>query len=289
MTSYLDYVARWFRVLMPALLLLGLGLSHASALKFADQLYSQGDYTTAATEYKRILYQEADNSADSLYAVQMLMRSLFQASDRAGMFQVCHQYAGYLTPADLAARYNALLMIRDGYYLPAYSLLDRSADPRAKLLRGLSLEYLGKSEEAVTQLRELSLSDSATARLAEEALRIRQKTTKPHTPSPLLAGAFGILPGLGYAVTGRFETALASLVINSALLISSIELYQNDLQWSAGIVFSVFTGFYLGNIYGSASAAAKDRAIYKAAILDEFLKINVDELLSAPGTIADSP
>ena len=248
MTSYLDYLARWFRVLMPALLLLGLGLSHASALKFADQLIPTATMLLSIKEFD----QEADNSADSLYAVQMLMRSLFQASDRAGMFQVSHLYAGYLTPADLAARYNALLMIRDGYYLPAYSLLDRSADPRAKLLRGLSLEYLGKSEEAVTQLRELSLSDSATARLAEEALRIRQKTTKPHTPSPLLAGMLGILPGLGYAVTGRFETAIASLVINSALLISSIELYQNDLQWSAGIVFSVFTtGQYYGSIFRS--------------------------------------
>jgi len=289
MTSYLDYATQWLRALIPSLLLLGIWLIHANTLKFADLLYSQGDYKAAATEYKRILYQEADNSADSLYALQMLMRSLFQASDRAGMFQVTHHYASYLNNADLASRYNALLMIRDGYYLPAYSLLDSCTEPRAKLLRGLSLEYLGNSQEAISQLRALSFSDSVTARLADEALRIRQKTNKPHSPNPLLAGTLGIIPGLGYAVTGRFETALASLVINSALLISSFELYKNDLQWSAGIVFSIFTGFYLGNIYGSASAAAKDRAIYKAAILDDYLKINVDELLNAPGAIADSP
>ncbi len=280
MKSYPKYPSR--SLLYSALVLIfitGIVFCHAQASKFANQLYVQGDYRAAAIEYKRLLSQDATNGADSLYAIQMLMRSLFQTSDRDGMFQVSNTYASVLNSGDLAARYNALLMLIEGYYIPAYGLLEYKTDPRARLLKALSLEYIGDSKAATTQLRELANGDQETAEMVKTALQVQQTVHKPHSVNPYLAGALGVIPGAGYAATGRYETALASLVLNSSLLVSSMELYRKDLKWSAGIVFSVFTGFYLGNIYGSASAAAKDRAIYKAAKLDEYLKANVEGLL----------
>ncbi|HHT29033.1 MAG: hypothetical protein ACOYIS_07460 [Candidatus Cloacimonadaceae bacterium] len=273
---------RHVKAILISLLILGLGVAHSNPHSFADHLFEQGNFHAAAAEYQRILFQEATCFSDSLYAARMLMMSLYRKSDLEAMAKLSESKDQVFLHTDLASRYTSLALIEEGYYVPALGIVNNAKDPRAKLIRGLSLEYLGQFQDAKNQFHELLSADNEIADMTKELLQLQQQTKKPYSPSPLLAGLLGIIPGAGYAATGRFETALASLVLNGALLISSAELKKHGLVWSSGIVFSVFSGFYLGNIFGSAAAAAQDRAIYKTQKLDDYIKENLDALLEVP-------
>jgi tetratricopeptide (TPR) repeat protein len=259
-------------------------MANASPLSFADHLFKQGNFCAASTEYQRVLFQEAACHTDSLYAAKMLMMALYHQSDLETLVKLSESKDQLFLRTDLASRYAGVALIKEGYYVPALRTVNNAKDPKAKLIRGLSLEYLGQSRDARSQFQELLETEDVTANMAKELLQLQQEMIKPHSPSPLLAGLLGIIPGAGYAATGRFETALASLVLNGALFVSSAELKKHGLFWSSGIVFSVFSGFYLGNIFGSAAAAAQDRAVYKTQKLDDYIKRNLDAILEVPGS-----
>lgn len=246
---------------------------------FADQLFGQQDFKAASTEYKRLLFGGTLSHQDSVYAIKMIMNTGLQLSDVQELHRSSLIYAHILQQNDLGLRYNSLNLIRNGYYIPALSSLGSSSNPKSRLLQSLVLEYLGHNKQSQKQLLELQATNPELEQLTQKALETQSLIHKHNFPNPYLAGAASIIPGAGYALSGRYETALASLVLNSVLIMASVELYQKDLKWSAGIVFSVFSGFYLGNVYGSATAAARDRFERRKQLLDEFIGSHITEFL----------
>jgi outer membrane protein assembly factor BamD (BamD/ComL family) len=77
------------------------------------------------------------------------------------------------------------------------------------------------------------------------------------TRHPLTAGLFSIIPGAGQLYCGRYQDALAAFLINTGLILSAWEAFDNDLYALGGVISFVEFGFYSGNIYGAISSAHK--------------------------------
>jgi hypothetical protein len=76
--------------------------------------------------------------------------------------------------------------------------------------------------------------------------------------SPLLAGILsGILPGSGQFYSGKTGQGIAALLLTSGLSLVAIENYNKRGPDKFETIFfgSVFTVFYIGNIYGAAFSA----------------------------------
>lgn len=82
--------------------------------------------------------------------------------------------------------------------------------------------------------------------------------------SPWLGGVLGIIPGLGYAYSGEYGSAIRSVMLNALFIWGMTETADRD-QWGA---FGVLTFFeltwYSGSIYGGVDSAHR----YNAERLD---------------------
>lgn len=84
----------------------------------------------------------------------------------------------------------------------------------------------------------------------------RQLVTAP-TRSPVLAGVLsGVVPGLGQAYVGAWQSAAVSLVLNALFLGTTIELYRQGLPFAGSAAALVFSVTYAGNIINAAESAA---------------------------------
>lgn len=77
------------------------------------------------------------------------------------------------------------------------------------------------------------------------------------TKSPAVAGALSVVPGGGFLYCERYQDALVSFLLNSALMLAAYESFENDNEFLGGAISFVEAGFYAGNIYGSIAGAHK--------------------------------
>lgn len=84
----------------------------------------------------------------------------------------------------------------------------------------------------------------------------RWKENLPKQKSPLLAGTMSaVLPGMGQAYTGSWQSGAMAFFLNALFLSTTLEFAENDLHaasLASGVVFSIT---YLGNILNAAESA----------------------------------
>ena len=72
---------------------------------------------------------------------------------------------------------------------------------------------------------------------------------------PALAAALSIVPGLGYAYTKNYKTAITAFIINGLLAYTVYQSFDNH-QWGLGAIFcSLNLAFYVGNFTGASKSA----------------------------------
>jgi hypothetical protein len=101
------------------------------------------------------------------------------------------------------------------------------------------------------------ITDSFSLAGRREALRAlhRQMGTLP-TRSPVLAGVLsGLIPGLGQAYAGAWQSAGVALVLNALALGTTLELFSRGLLATGVAVGLVFSVTYVGNIINAAQTA----------------------------------
>ncbi len=76
--------------------------------------------------------------------------------------------------------------------------------------------------------------------------------------SPFVAGLLStIIPGSGYLMSNKPETALSSLIVNGLFGWLAYEAFHNE-NYALGTAVTIFgTGWYIGNISGSAKSVVK--------------------------------
>jgi hypothetical protein len=88
-------------------------------------------------------------------------------------------------------------------------------------------------------------------------LRVLQRTmSELPMRSPVAAGILsGLVPGLGQAYVGAWQSAAVSLVLNALFLGATVELFRQGLPASAAVGTLVFSVTYVGNIINAAQSA----------------------------------
>jgi len=226
-------------------------------LKFADELYRQGDHFRAISEYKRYLYFFP---ADSLQlATQFRIGQAYQAQ---GKWQFALQSYAPLLQAD-SARYwqrkaylsSIVVAYRQGDYSRSGELADQlfaycaPADTcwqEGHLLKGLVAARQYDWEQARQEFMPVS---PVLTSLAADGLRLPRR-------SPVVAGLLSaLLPGMGQTYAGRWQDGGFSFLLISAAAWATYQAHEDDHTVRLA-VFGLGGGvFYLGNIYGAIAAA----------------------------------
>ena len=222
--------------------------------QFATYLYASGNYKLAATEYERLLFLEPEN--DSLR--QRILKSMLLSEDyegsnmRATLFNMpvegfsngmanLYSYglivAGNQSSARAFLNINSNLSAQEKTHYTAYSYLLENEFKKAQQL---------KSESQLTM-------DSQLSALIDETLNIKRKSPA------LAAGMSAVVPGLGKFYTGDWKDAIIALVTVGVTGYQSYRGFnRNGVSSGYGWIYgSLAAGFYLGNIYGSASSAKR--------------------------------
>ena len=73
------YIIKWCLLLVLVVPLFS--QNNSSSLSFADNLYAQGEYYRAITEYNRFLFHHSKTVDDSLYAFQQIFKSYYYGKE----------------------------------------------------------------------------------------------------------------------------------------------------------------------------------------------------------------
>ncbi len=175
---------------------------------------------------------------------------------------------------DLLKRDQNLLAIQ---FFSQYAVngCDSGNQLAARILWAQALYNLGENEEAVEVMKALpgdeSVRKSEILRgwyqpelrhlLSTEAQTRFEKwdlwtQNLPQEKAPWVAGSLSaIVPGLGQAYNGNYQSAAFSFVLNALFLSATIETQQKGLYATSLAAGTIFSIVYVGNILGSVQSA----------------------------------
>jgi len=262
---------------------------------FADWLYASGEFSTAASEYLRILYE---NGGDTLAVPGASLR-----------LARCWQELG--RPLDALGLYDRLSIGLDGDGGAAALLgigsvleeMDRIDGSRAAYLdaasraespdlrdRGLVLAALmlareGRWEESAAEIGAVAGRGGPLAGSAPGLAGMVASGADLPSRSPFWCGfASAVLPGSGQMLCGNVTDGLIALGVNGAMAFLLVESIRRE-----EVAASVLTGwlglsFYGGNVYGGARAAEGYNAARRRELLERITEL-LEEVPSASGSL----
>jgi tetratricopeptide (TPR) repeat protein len=206
-------------------------------------LMSLGEYEKALFEYENRCPPEHKTNAELAYQIALV----YYRTDN---------FSSALQFTSIAAR----------------NCRDAFCNGKISLLTGLLYAHQGDWGNSYNAFDSLKDSENfrdvalMNARLSENAVSIKRK-------SPLLAGVMSVIPGLGYAYSGHFQTAISALPVNGLLAFATYSNFSKA-NYGMGALTAVFNvSFYLGNVYGSVNSAKRYNQMQKQSIINK-LKFN---------------
>jgi hypothetical protein len=235
-------------------------------LDFAEHLRREGDYYRAIGEYKRLLFECPAESLQRDAAVGIaesyFLAGRYREADDWSRSRPAREVGGIQLP--LLAGHSLFRMHDfDGASAALGSIADTCGPglecSQANYLAAVSLIRLERGQAARPYLLAVDEASPYRDRARRYAAALTEASSYP-TKRPVVAGALGVVPGLGYAYCEHYGTAVASLVVNGLLAWATIDAFD-DGDDAAGFTFSIFAvGFYLGNIVGSVQSAHRYNA-----------------------------
>lgn len=243
-------------------------------IKVADEFYKKNQFDFAIIEYER---------ANLLYPKNAMF---FSNQERIAE---CYFKKGYFIESikvhqsilDVKNNYlNSVLKISHSYqmmnqYRKSNSLINEYSDnfsgskfDTLQIIKSSNYFALMKLDSAKFILK--NISDKKLEKKVNKNIRIIKEFEQNTFKNPKVAKSLNIIfPGLGYLYIGLPETAVATFVVESLFLYSTIMTYQNN--YSIGTLFGglFFTGFYFGSVYGAEQFAIKK----KKRILIKYFKL----------------
>ncbi|MCB0684921.1 MAG: hypothetical protein KDC53_00310 [Saprospiraceae bacterium] len=228
--------------------------SQNATRKFADFLFSKGDYAFASEEYARLLFMNADNDTllirlSKSYRKQekfSLAASLFgqyRSSDDLGNAEVENEYlTTLLFQKDTNNLSQALQHVR---YLSSDEVT------RKKIEASLLSRNWKKTAVLIERL-------GADAKWVEPYKTTLAQASSFRPKKPWLAATYSaIIPGSGKMYAKNVKEGVTSLFFVSALGYQSYRAFRKrgSKAVSGWIYGGLSLGFYLGNIYGAHQSA----------------------------------
>lgn len=249
-------------------LYISIGLLSGGNTSFADSLFARGEYYRAITEYYRSMHE----GKDSDYCQRMICRAYLLGEDYQGLLdhlEENEQVSG--------VGYRAYALIKLDRADIAGVISRKGTEPVSGYWTAIALAYEGDHEEARQNLQ--TIPAPVRDQVYDPLSRVIDEASRQPRKSPLLAGALGIVPGLGYAYNGSWQTAISAFLTNALLLGITAELYDHDLKFTALGAGLASAGFYIGSIYGSAQNALRINKKHRVEYLDEALEPLIPDLL----------
>lgn len=253
----------------------GVVLTEEIQLKVADAFMEDHEYYRAVTEYKRfiILFPHSQRADYALYAMAM---AFYRGEDYGSSLktfsrlQSAYPESPYL-PAVLYIRglVQWRMKDRDGALLSFRNVQENHREseygPLALLAEALMTMDGEDVEGSLAVLKRFALAypdDPRRDQVTEAILLLGGYADLPRKSEVLAAIMSVFLPGSGYVYAGHPGDGATSFFLNGLFIAGTWAALGNATYALAGITGVIGVPFYLGNIYGSANAAAKwNRAI----------------------------
>jgi hypothetical protein len=230
-------------------------------LTFADKLYEEKEYYRAITEYKRFLYLYGTSIDDSINVLQKIVLCDFKGENYSDALNETNKLLNLSKVSEgQYIKWNAirgLNFLKMNYSESAYDVFQSLNDKDYQyFFLGVANLYKYEWDSANVYLNKVGIpATGSVLELKQELMEISIKGQSLPYKSPLLAGILsGILPGAGYVYAGKYQTAFSSLLINSLLIGSTIELNKKGYKFVSGATLLLSFGWYFGNIMGSYDA-----------------------------------
>lgn len=250
---------------------------------FADALYEQGDYVTAALEYSRLFYENPDTLGMPAEAIR-LAKCLHELNRLEESLSLYTMLAGRLPHPDDRARASmgAGAVFADlGFYGRSSELYREASglagDPdlrfRAELLGALLPLHERNWRRSSSALRNLAgRSSGEEAALAAELADLASRGENLTNRSPFWCGlASAAVPGTGQLICGHTKDGLIAMgmtLASGALLYVAIS--EDNL--STSILMGWLTlSFYGANVQGGARAARYYNAARRRELYSEVM------------------
>ena len=254
--------------------------------RFAEYLYSNGDYPAAAGEYLRyLLYLDDTDSkrAKILYQIGQCYRKNSDYEKAAKYYDQVIESNHSNIYADSAKFQNAVSLYSANRFIDAIRYNETQEESlsidnikfRMMILSGVNYLNLGYKQDAAMVADFSPISTSNDSLTSWYGKAVNRAMSLPHR-SPLAAGVMSsIIPGSGKIYCGRPYDGIYSLLVISMMAWQAYDGFDADGSstakgWIYGSIGSVF---YLGNIYGSVVGAK----IYNHQHEKDFLRqINIE-------------
>lgn len=249
------------------------------ALDFARYLHCLGKTDEALVEYLRFLRLYPSSSLASSARVSV-MHLHYDARDyrQAILWAEQEMQAGRIAEADIpelrfwvGAAYTRMQNPERARATLPEETESNDLNAKVTLLHGYIYaqeENWAKATSRFRQYGQLTGDNARTQELTDLAERAGARRKK----SPALAGALGIVPGLGYLYAGYPESAVSALILDSLLLAASYKAFDDGNEPLGALLGIVGIGWYAGSIYGSISAADRRN---EDDIRDTLLQLNL--------------
>ena len=231
-------------------------------LRFAEQLFTSGNYEGAITEYKRFLFfnHKSDNASYVYHRIGLAYRNERKWDESANALRKSIQIAVNDSIRNEREIALGVMLIASGNYSAAEFQLLRveTFSPfqclkrKAAFFRGIASVYAFKWKDAKDAFQVYFEHSSTTENpmIAKEVDSLLSEADVLNYKSPSLAKLFStFIPGSGQIYAGDWRNGLNAMAINGA---SGYLLFENLAKGNYGnAILSylfLFQRFYLGNI-----------------------------------------
>lgn len=255
---------------------------------FARYLVGQKEYYRAITEYYRLLYTWQSDPVSERALLKQIGLCYYYGEDYDGFtdFYRSHRNS-FIVDSSTRSEMNLLqgkTYFRQKDYLDAIRILDEtpftlsdSLSDERYLFLAVSYGELNEWNDCLKTLQHIR-TDAEDNRFREEVAGRRDELLSASPRSPALSAVLSaIVPGAGYFYCDRPWTGITALVVNGLFvwsIVDGVRGHQVGLSVSLGLFG---TGWYVGDIAGSADAAEKYNEATREHFLDEFAPVVIQE------------
>jgi hypothetical protein len=247
----------------------------AEVRRFADELFSQGDWFRASTEYLRAAsYDPGASDARELgfKAALCAYRAGQWAEARRRLLDLARVSATEL--ADRCRYLGAASSYRLEDYETARLLAAQVAPgspvfDRASYLGGLSDLNLERWPDARAAFGAVPPGSSLASSAAGLAGLTDRGPDLPRRSPWVTAGLSAVVPGLGQIVSGYVWDGLSALLLtggSAAILAAGVDRDNAALKGTGAVLLAIF---YPANVYGGANAAGRRNREARRRLLDD--------------------
>nr|WP_262920306.1 membrane protein insertion efficiency factor YidD [Parabacteroides sp. FAFU027] len=257
----------------------GNSINRDSSLLFIRYMINTEQYNIALLEIERLLFAKKYKGCAELYLNKLIcLRNLNQ--EELALFTYENRF-----PDDIKSNPDILYQISliqyklfnfkmsDYYNNQINDITDSSLIEKKYLLKGVINAQYGDWSQAAEYFSTGNKYKYNPERYKTN-INIAQTGAKLKQKSPLIASLLSIIPGMGYAYAGHYQTATTSLITNTALAYAVYTSIKTKNYGIAILTGSLNFGFYIGNIIGGSSSVKREYRRKKQQIISTLENVN---------------